>query len=226
MNKSITQALKESICGPIKDIVEIALDSVTDNEIIKEIPVINWIAGFYNGVISIKDKLYFEKILSFIKETSKANKVDRNKFIEKTNKDLEGWDKTGKIVLDIIDKLTSADKAVIIGKLFRAYMHENDMSSDHLIHLCEIVERTYLEDLINLKKDKFENESNLEAVGIQKPIRHEDIDILTNNILKVAEWYSIQIKPYPFEELKANVKIARSGLTQEGYDIQRIMREY
>lgn len=217
-------------------VLDTATESILKSDALTKIPVLGTLVGFTKGVLVFRDRRYASKILSFLAETAKASEEDKRKYREKLDKNPEECAKAGEVVLDIIDKITSAEKAIMIGKVFRAYMHEDNLTTEQLIYLCEIIERTYLQDLVSLQKSEVHNESNLESVGIRKPMRVEDINkaILeaVNQAVEEATSRAGVIKEaftaeqIAASEKKALAQVEKSGLTDEGHNLMRILRSY
>ena len=59
--KSVTQAGAGEIA---RDISEIALDSVLDGGLLKDVPVFGWFAKFYAASITMRDHLFLKKVAS------------------------------------------------------------------------------------------------------------------------------------------------------------------
>lgn len=202
-------------------------DSLLKSDMLTKIPVLGILAAFAKGVLTFRDLRYVSKLLSFLSETSKASDVDRSQYQKKLDNNPKESQKAGSTILDIVDKFTSTEKAIMAGKVMRAFMHEVSMGFDQIVYLCEIIDRAHLDDLISLEKNDIHNDSNLEAVGIKKPMRVEDINIAIKAamdsalskipILKEGQEYPTGIR---------NPTVTESGLTEEGANLQRILRNY
>jgi hypothetical protein len=213
-----------------KDYGEKGLDNlisaITDNDAVKEIPIIKSIIGLYKGAIALRDRNYVKKIFQFLFQVDKSSPEAKKKFREKIQSSPEEVQKAGETVWD---RVTSGEKAAMIGKVFEAYMSE-EINLDQLIYLCEIIEKTYLQDLISLEKSEIHNDINLENVGIKKPLRVEDINKLleealqkaaeneSRNLTLVSRGISPTAPKFP--------KLEQPGLTDEGYSLMRILRSY
>lgn len=224
----ISSVLNDSTSDALIDLSESVLDSaiesIVESDVLVKIPVVGFIAGFTKGVISLRDRLYVSKILSFFSETAKATEEDKRKYQEKLDKDPEECKKAGYVILDLIDKVTSNEKAAMIGKIFHAFMREG-FTPAKMIHLCEIIERTYLQDLNSLPNPNArKNASNLESVGIKKPIRHEDINKAIEDAMeKTKKGMQIHDK---IDIMRLNPTVEESGLTPEGDELRRILANY
>lgn len=222
-------AANDQSADVLLDLSETVLDDVTgsviENEAVTKIPFLGAFVAVAKGFVSFRDRRYVSKILSFMSETSKATEQDRQKYLAKLEANPKESNKAGETILDIIDKLTSQEKAIMIGKVFRAYMREDEMTVTQLIYLCEIIERTYLQDLVSIQKSEIHNDVNLESVGIKKPLRTEDV----NNAVEAAMARLMKKMPIVHEttiDADKEPVIQESGLTDAGYHLQRILRSY
>ncbi|OGY23549.1 MAG: hypothetical protein A2Y57_01680 [Candidatus Woykebacteria bacterium RBG_13_40_7b] len=220
----INESTSDALVDLSESVVDGAIESILESDTLVKVPVVGFIVGFTKGVLSFRDRMYVSKILSFLSETAKASEEDKRKYQEKLDKDPKECRKAGYVLLDLIDKVTSNEKAVMIGKVFRAFMRE-DFTPDKMMHLCEIIERTYLQDLKSLSNPNArKNASNLESVGIKKPIRHEEINQAIETAVEKAKMSSGIHDKYDLMRLNTNVK--ESGLTPEGDELRRILANY
>jgi hypothetical protein len=207
-------------------VISDSIEVIKSSDLLSHIPITREIIGLVKAGLAYRDRRSISKLLSFLAETSKMSPEDKQRYLNKLDADTKHAQKAGEIILDIIDKVTSTEKAIMVGKVVRAYGHEADLARGLMVRMCEIIDRAYLEDLQTLPSGKGYNESNLESVGIIKPIRHEDIEKVVMAAITAAEYASPAIKhgltpPPPKEQ-----KIARSGFTEEGSNLQRILRDY
>jgi hypothetical protein len=203
-----------------------SVDVIKDSDVLSHLPITKEILGLIKVGFAYRDRRYLSKLLSFLAETSKMSDEDRAEYTRKLDEDPKKARETGEAILDIIDKVTSREKAIMVGKLVRAYGHENELSRDMLMRMCEMVERAYLQDLQALQQGQGYNEANLESVGIIKPIRHEDINKVVMAALESAKYNNIAIKDPATNPAPAEPEIDHSGLTEEGSNLQRILKGY
>ena len=222
VNDSDTDALFSFSDTIITDSVE----AIKDSDLLSHLPITRVILGLIKVGFAYRDRRYLSKLLSFLAETSKMSQGDKEQYTLKLDEDPKKAREAGETILDIIDKVTSRAKAVMVGKLVRAYGHESSLDYDMLMRMCEIVERAYLQDLQGLQNGEGYNASNLESVGIIKPIRHEDIEKVVKAAIEAAEYASPTIKDGLTPPPPREPKIDRSGLTEEGSNLQRILRDY
>lgn len=236
----MSSVVNDKTTDAIVDVGEKILDDwskpLLDNELIQEIPIIKTVIGLSKGAVSFKEQLYTRKLMTFLFETSKASQEDKEKYQQKLDADPEECRKAGETIFNIIDKITNAEKAKMIGQVFRAFMHEEGMTTSQLVYLCEIIDRAHLQDIESLRDSEVQNESNLEAIGVRKPMRAEDVNkaILeaVNQAVEEATSRSGVIKEaFTAEQISESEKkqlaqVQQSGLTDAGYNLQRILRSY
>lgn len=217
---------KEVLTELGNSVFEDVTQALTHSELPTKIPVLGVFMAGAKGIMTYRDRRFANKLLGFLSETTKASEADKTKYREKLDKDPKEVNKAGAIILDLIDKITSIEKAKMIGKVFRAYMHEDNITTEQLIYLCEIIERTYLQDLVSLEKSEFTNDSNLESVGIRKPIRVEDINRALKAFGMDIENKIPTVKEGILQMTNDKAEVEQSGLTDAGYKLQRILRSY
>jgi len=150
------------------------------SELITKIPIISMLLAFNKGVLNFRDRRYLNKILNFLSETSGASNEDKKKYLIKLDNNPDECKRAAETLLDILDKITSLEKASMVGKVFRAFMHEDEISTDNVVILSEMIEKAYLNDLISLgstKPNEWLDDANLESVGIKQSMRAEDINL-------------------------------------------------
>ena len=231
-------AANEYTLSTLTDFAESLLDDVTDavfeSDIATKIPVIGGLVAMGKGMLILRDRRYANKLVYFLTETSKASKADKEKFRQKLNENPKECKKAGEVLMDILDKVTSIEKAIMLGKVVRASMNDPEVTFDHVITLSEMIEKAYLKDLTALSKGKKNgiqgwDDTHLESVGIKKPMRVEDVNSAIDAAISqlkqetpalqdrsTQNGYTILYKP----------EIVESGFTDMGSLLVRILQEY
>ncbi len=230
MNSVANEYTRDLLVDLGESLVDNFTDSVIKSEIVAKIPVINLILAFSKGVMNYRDRIYVNKILNFLAETSKASGADRTKYRVKLDSSPDESKKVGETVLDILDKITDLQKTVMIGKVFRAYMHEDGVTNDDVLTLSQMIEKAYLSDLIALSIKDGEsgnrwNDANLESVGIKKPMRVEDINKAINAAMARMLKQMPVIREGPINDSE-EPQVIESGFTDRGTLLKRILQEY
>lgn len=166
MNKlpdTLTETIKDdNFQSVITDLGETALDAVLDEGVLKEIPLIGSLFGLAKATMSIQDKLFTKKILTFLLQLKNTDPESRKKQIEKIDSDPEYKTKVGEKLLYIIDKCEDNEKAIYLGQLFQCYIEEK-INYEDFLRASKCIELTFLYDLKKFIKDKWDNMDMEEA---------------------------------------------------------------
>ncbi|MDP3444200.1 MAG: hypothetical protein Q8T08_15190, partial [Ignavibacteria bacterium] len=103
------------------------------------------INGLRKAAIAVDQYLYARKILVFLAQIKDVTHEDRAKFIKKHESESQ-IHKTGRAILEIIDKSTTDQKAKIIGKVFALHLKET-IAYEQFIRISEMINAAYSSDL-------------------------------------------------------------------------------
>ena len=174
--KEIEQSLDKTIDssnleGLTTDFAEIALDSVMEDGILKEIPVFGTIFKVAKLGVNVNDFLLYKKVFKFLFQIKDISLDKRQQFYENI-KETEDYNKNvGEAVLLLLDKLDDMEKPAIIGKLFAETLNGN-LDYKTFLRLSYIVERMFAPDIQELRKVKngqpveLDTKSNLYNLGL------------------------------------------------------------
>ncbi|HSW97908.1 MAG TPA: hypothetical protein VLF89_08840 [Candidatus Saccharimonadales bacterium] len=144
------ESILESIVNPklddvAKELLELGIDEITNNELIKKLPIIDLLSAGYKSIIAMNNYLFFKKVVHFLFQQTKITPKERKKWLLKITK--EGTrKKIGKITLELIDKIISTKKADILGIIFREHIKGN-VTTEEYVTIGEMIESAYLSDL-------------------------------------------------------------------------------
>jgi hypothetical protein len=157
MEQSLAQALSNSVRKEIADItgnlLEVGMDAIIDEGILKEIPVISLVVSCYNIGSSIRDRHNLLKLLAFVNQINQS--LAKPEMIKKYQVAFETDEKKRNqelsYLLVIIDRYVGADRARILAKLYLAYLR-NEICWEDLTSYAEAIERLMPTDYELLKK--------------------------------------------------------------------------
>lgn len=139
---------------------EIGIDSILEDGILKDIPIIKTISSLYKAGISIKDRYFIKKMLIFLNHVRDIELEDRVNFLSKLNDSQLGE----KLIL-ILNRLDDLEKPELIANLFRKLTyHKIDYITFQRLAL--IIEKCFIEDLKFLKQNKKDVITGIEALGL------------------------------------------------------------
>lgn len=130
-----------------KDYTEVALDSILDDGVLKDIPVIGSIVGLFKIGSSIKERHTIRKIAEFLNRLEDVTEEEKTAFLQRLDQEKEGQDLFEKLLL-LLERLDETLKARIVGNLFRMYIMDV-FDRNLFLRCCMIVEKAFLADLIS-----------------------------------------------------------------------------
>ena len=148
LDATMLDTLKTDLSGVSADYLELGLDSILDDGLLKDIPVVNSIISLYKTGVNLRERFLIKKLLVFLTSLADTAIEDRIEFIRKHEKESA---KIGEELIILLDRLDHVNKPEYVAKLFKHYLNE-DISLIVYQRLCQIIDRCFIEDLRFLKK--------------------------------------------------------------------------
>ncbi|MFD2939694.1 hypothetical protein [Flavobacterium notoginsengisoli] len=166
LSKSLAQTISESDLTKIGiDIAEISIDSILENGVLKDLPIVGSLIGIWKTGVAVNDYRFLNKMMLFLKESSILSENNRKKIIEDLE-DSEYQSEVGEKLIAIIDKLETGSKAKLLGKTL-ALFGNKIITKDEFWRVAFIIERLPMSDIIALK-----NWRNIELNIVEDIRRH------------------------------------------------------
>ena len=147
IDKSLTETIRNSnLQNVTTDLAEVLLDSMLDEGIIKEIPILGSIFGLGKTVSTIKDALFLKKTIHFLTKLKDIPTEQRRKMIDSIDKSEKQKVKVGEKLIFILDKCDDYIDAKYIGQLFCGYL-EGQITYEDFLQGARIIQNIYVEDL-------------------------------------------------------------------------------
>ena len=134
------------------DYLVLGIDSVLNDEIIKEIPILKSLLSAGKITKSIRERNYMKNLVIFLNELNSGN-IDEKKLKkhqEELNSNPKKAEKELGRVLIILDQTIDNIKSSIIGKIYKEYINQT-IEWDLFVEFSEITNRLYVNDLRILK---------------------------------------------------------------------------
>lgn len=128
------------------EILEFTIDQVIDESILKDIPVIGWLAKGVSATRSISDRIFHHKVLRFLLALEEVSKSKREAFLAKVERDSDYRRKVGEHLIVILNKMDAFEKTPLLAKCFDHFLTD-DIDYQYFVDLSNIIERTPLSDL-------------------------------------------------------------------------------
>ena len=130
------------------DLLELPLDSVLTDGIVKDIPFISTIYSITKIGFGIRETRFMRTVLKFLIDIKDVSSSERRKFIQKLNT-VKSKKRTGEALLHILDSYDDVNKASVLANLIKALVAEK-LTSEGFLRLASLVSHTYLPDLQSL----------------------------------------------------------------------------
>lgn len=155
-NVDLVLSLRESILmpmtDPIMDVGEVLIDSVFEEGILKNIPIIGTIAGITKAGVSLRERNLAKNAYAFIMGLRK-NLLDEKEKEKYRNRmeDPKIAEKELGYVLVLLDKEAQVNKAELYGKAYGLFINENILW-DKFVELTEAISRMFMIDFRRLER--------------------------------------------------------------------------
>lgn len=151
LETSLIKSIEQSeIKGIVSNIGEVALDSITDDGVLKDIPVIGTLTKLYSVGATIKGKIFEKKIIKFLVELENISIEKRKDFVSEISSDNQKSQEIGEHLIIILERIDDIDKPTLIAKLFANYIEEK-ITYEMFQRLSSIIDKAFLPDLFKLK---------------------------------------------------------------------------
>lgn len=149
---SLKKSLFDKTVDLSSDLLEIPIDALIDNDIIKEIPVVGSIVKLGKAAVTIKEAHTIKKLVAFIESVNNGDVepdvLEKHKQMLETN--TKKLNSELEMVLILVDRQLEIEKTKILSELYKAYISEKMAWSDFL-YLSEILEKFFLRDVHALR---------------------------------------------------------------------------
>ena len=132
----------------VSDYLELGIDSILDDDSLKEIPIIKTFIGVGKITKSIRERNLMKNLVIFINELNSGN-IDKEKLKkhkEELNQNPKKAEKELGRILIILEQTIDNLKSSILGKLYKAYINQ-EINWDLFVEFSEITNRLYINDL-------------------------------------------------------------------------------
>ena len=235
LGDKIEETIKsEELQNVTTEVMEVVLDSVLEDGVLKELPVIGGIFGIRKGYLSIQDALFTRKLFSFLYQLKGIPDNKRKEEIEKINQSNEYRMKVGEKILYIIDKSKDHEKARLQGVLFGAFLNK-DINYTDFLRCTTIVQKSFIDDLVSVI------ENNIDRISLE-----ESNELLNSGLFYLEPTIKIDFKnreeveymhmenkftspmQVSFEtetdEFYVNIPTLYTHISHEGHLIRKILR--
>ncbi|UBZ15336.1 PaRep2b protein [Flagellimonas marinaquae] len=141
--------MNDSLENFLTDSGEFILDSLVDNEVVKEIPVIGTSINIIKGVKSIRDKIYLNKVKTFIDKLGSINEAQKERLIHESKRDQNRRVKFGEALYTSIEHSESMVKIEYLAVAFEAFLNA-DIDNGELRLICHAIKSSFSDELMDI----------------------------------------------------------------------------
>lgn len=136
----------------VGDYLELGIDSILENDNLKEIPIIKTFISVRKITKSIRERNLIKNLAIFINElnSGKINKEKLSRHREELRKNPKKAEKELGRILIILEQTIDNIKSSILGKLYKSYINQ-EIDWDIFIEFSEITNRLFMFDINILK---------------------------------------------------------------------------
>lgn len=151
--KLIDEISSSSIGNIAIDISEVAIDSILEEGLLRDLPGLNIISGLIKTTKNIREKIFAKKILLFLQSLNDCELSKRQSFVNKFDSNPKKKQRIGETLIVILERIDNLEKPIVIGNLFKAYLIE-EINYEEFLKMSSIVNKVDLNDLRLLKNAK------------------------------------------------------------------------
>ena len=153
---SFRDSLFKPMADPMMDIGEVFLDTVFEDGVLKEIPIIGTIAGLAKATVAIRERQLAKNTYAFIKGLREKNlsqeKLDA--YRKKLDDPKVAERELGYVIL-LLDREIRAEKSLILGRMYAALVDQS-ISWEQFQELSEALDRMFMADFQVLARIRYE----------------------------------------------------------------------
>lgn len=151
---SFGDSLSEEVSSCVDEYIELGLDSIMEDGILKDIPFISTVISLYKIGKSVHECHHVKKMATFLNEIHNrvADETDRVKYREKFQGDEKFRNQELEYIMIIIDRYIGYEKPKMLAKLYLAYLDGTIIWEEFTMY-AEVIDRFLPLDCNMLKSD-------------------------------------------------------------------------
>lgn len=166
------------------NVVELGIDSILEDGLLKDMPIVGTIVGLANFAVNIHDRCLLKQTLIFIQEFNKnAESEEVKKYIKKYEREIDedpqkAEKELGRVMV-ILNRIIDDTKTRILSKLYLSYIKKN-LEWSEFCDLSEVTEKIFTTD-ISVLKDIYSNSPDFDENKLHNYQRLVSVGLLKND---------------------------------------------
>ena len=177
LSLSFSNSLQDGAIECLSDILEVKLDSMLEDGILKDIPFISTAISIYRIGHTIHDRHYLKKLAIFIDQINRGiqDETVRQAYIERFQKNQKSCNQELEYVLILVDRYVGYDKPQMLAKLFLSFLNKEIAWTEFSVY-TEVIDRFLPRDAellctdlplrINREKEQADSAARLVSLGL------------------------------------------------------------
>ena len=157
----------DSIESLSHDYLELGIDSLIDNDIIKSIPIIKTLDAIYKTSKSIQEYFLKKKIINFFIQIKDVTDEEKKKTLKKLENDSSYKKNFVENLILILDRFEDTNKSELLGKAFKMVL-KDQINTEDFLRVSHIIDKSFYNDLLKLIKIK--NKIEIERITYENLI--------------------------------------------------------
>ena len=147
----------KELAGLVTDYSELGLDSILDDGIVKDIPILRTLVGLAKIGFNVRDRIYIKKLMSFLAQVGQTTQGQREEFVNKSCNDVKRFEEAVMLILEQADNM---EKPILIGKIFKACIL-GIITYENALVLSSMVNKSLWQDLQAMFADNYTDENRI-----------------------------------------------------------------
>lgn len=142
LSQSFSNSLQEETVGCLSEIMEVGLDSILEDGILKDIPFISTAISMYRIGHSVRDRHQLKKLAVFLDQINQGIQDEnaRQRYIEKLQENQKFRNQELEFILVLIDRYIGYDKPQMLAKLYLSFLN-GDITWTEFSVYAEVIDR-------------------------------------------------------------------------------------
>lgn len=171
MTNDIVKIIAKENLDEAAEIIEVGLDKLLDDGVIKDLPMASTILGIIKTISNVREALFLKKIAKFLFELNELKEEEKENFLSEMSEQPKLRRKVGEKILLLLERSDDMDKPSIIARLFAAYVR-GEIDYQTFSRLSDAVNNANIADLkrINDRYNNVGRNDRLVSAGLMRVV--------------------------------------------------------
>lgn len=162
----VTSIAKPELADLTADLAEVGLDLLLDDGVVRDVPVLATLIGFYRSAGTIRNHIFAKKALRFLTKLGSIPVAEREQFVQKYS-DPKGRRRLGEALVLLLDRLDDMNKPEALARLFAAFI-KGRYDMETFLRLSSALDRVPLSSMKELKAIYESNDPRLRGDNLSQ----------------------------------------------------------